>query len=412
MRRAPLRIVLVVRTVAGLAAVALLLAVLTRWQPLDPRRAVLAVTLGAALIIARRTPLPLSSTYHLRVGTAIIFAATLLLPAPLAMITVGLGALIAERSRRISWLQATFNSAALILQVGTSAAVFLTLSGVRALPELSAMRLAVAALLTAATMYAVNVALVELIIAVQQRRVVVTDLVARRRTELPGEVALYSLGLLVAMLAVTHVWAVALLAAPTVLIFRGVRATLAAQALRERAVGDERLAHLASHDELTGLANRTLLRERVAQALGEAAAQRGSCAILFLDMDNFKAVNDTLGHDAGDALLRVVAQRLRENVRPDDTVARFGGDEFIILLRQGDAAEAIRVAERLLRTIQMPVALAGHAHTLSASIGIALGGDRATIEMLLHHADRAMYRAKAGGAGRYEVHPPERAVDG
>ncbi len=177
---------------------------------------------------------------------------------------------------------------------------------------------------------------------------------------------------------------------------------------RDNEALQEQLAHQAFHDPLTGLANRALLRERLQHALARVARSREPLAVMFIDLDEFKAVNDSMGHDAGDELLKAVAARLRESVRPADTIARLGGDEFAILLEgMLSASEGPRVAERIIRTFTTPFELDGHPVSIGASIGLALKDGKEGTEELLGNADVAMYAAKARGRGCYEVYRPE-----
>jgi diguanylate cyclase (GGDEF)-like protein len=163
----------------------------------------------------------------------------------------------------------------------------------------------------------------------------------------------------------------------------------------------ERLYHQAHFDLLTQLPNRLLFRDRLSQELASAADSTARGALLYIDLDHFKKVNDTLGHEAGDQLLSIVAQRLRACVKEGDTVARLGGDEFTVILRHVmDTNSAQAVADRIIQSMQMPVRLGGGDHHVRASIGITLFPDDGTkIDDLLHNADLAMYRAKEQGRG-------------
>jgi diguanylate cyclase (GGDEF)-like protein/PAS domain S-box-containing protein len=161
-----------------------------------------------------------------------------------------------------------------------------------------------------------------------------------------------------------------------------------------------------AYDPLTGLPNRALFTERVGQAMQRSRNQAdGLFAVLFLDLDGFKDVNDTLGHLAGDQLLMSIARRLEASVRPGDVVARFGGDEFAVLLqRVGGTADATRVAERILRHLAEPTDVSDQSVSARGSIGIAYNRpETARVDELLREADAAMYRAKSLGKGRYEV---------
>lgn len=179
--------------------------------------------------------------------------------------------------------------------------------------------------------------------------------------------------------------------------------------ISDRKLLEERLAHQASHDPLTGLPNRTLFLDRLSQALQRARRNRTAVAVLFVDLDNFKVVNDTLGHDVGDRLLVAVAERIRTSLRGGDTAARFGGDEFTVLLEDLTSTDdAVTVAERMLTTLRVPYEVGGRLTVITPSIGVVLGNASAlTPDELLRHADLAMYQAKSRGRSRYEVVDPE-----
>ncbi|MBV8201640.1 MAG: EAL domain-containing protein [Acidobacteria bacterium] len=175
--------------------------------------------------------------------------------------------------------------------------------------------------------------------------------------------------------------------------------------ITKRKNAENQLVHQAYHDALTGLPNRMLFHDRLTQALGLARRNHRGLAVLFLDLDQFKLVNDTLGHAAGDRLLQAVAERLRQSVRRSDTVARVGGDEFNLLLPDvGRGNQAARLAEKVLATEKRPIEVDGHRLYLTTSIGISLfpadGGDA---EALLTSADIAMYRAKEQGRNGYQL---------
>ena len=166
----------------------------------------------------------------------------------------------------------------------------------------------------------------------------------------------------------------------------------------------EELRHQAFHDSLTGLPNRTLFTERVAFALTRQARVKQPLAVLFLDLDDFKTINDSLGHSVGDQVLVTVAERLRRCLRPTDTVARLGGDEFGILLDDmSDAGDALIAAERIMASLNVPANLEGRDVSIRASLGITLDAHGAEAETLLRNADLAMYTAKRRGKGRYQV---------
>jgi len=166
----------------------------------------------------------------------------------------------------------------------------------------------------------------------------------------------------------------------------------------------EELRHQAFHDQLTSLPNRTLFTERVAYALERQDRAKQSLAVLFLDLDDFKTINDSLGHPAGDQVLVTVAERIRRCIRPSDTVARLGGDEFGILLDDmSGPSDAFLAAERIIQTLNSPAYLDGREVSIRASVGITLDTHGEKADTLLRNADVAMYTAKRRGKGRYQV---------
>jgi diguanylate cyclase (GGDEF)-like protein len=177
------------------------------------------------------------------------------------------------------------------------------------------------------------------------------------------------------------------------------------QLVREEESARENLAHLAFHDELTGLPNREMFQDHLRLAIADAMRYRRRCAVLFCDLDHFKAINDSLGHEAGDQVLISSAERLRSTVRVLDTVARFGGDEFTIILHGiSGPLDAARLAENMLEALSEPLLVQGKKHVVTSSVGIAVfpedGGDEAA---LLKHADIAMYQAKVQGGNNYRM---------
>jgi diguanylate cyclase (GGDEF)-like protein len=212
----------------------------------------------------------------------------------------------------------------------------------------------------------------------------------------------YALGVVGAIVLTQHIWLLPLLLPPAILLYRS------GQRQAQLHAQTELLAHQAFHDALTGLPNRALFLDRLQHALTAATRGDGQVGVLFLDLDGFKAINDQLGHAAGDEVLRAVAQRLTPCVRPGDTVARFGGDEFVVLLDALPDVDAARqVAERIERGVRAPLTVKGRTLPLTTSIGVAVSQPAYnTPEALLQAADGALYEAKARGKAGYVISEP------
>ncbi len=210
------------------------------------------------------------------------------------------------------------------------------------------------------------------------------DLAGRRKdgTEFPVEIALSSFG-----------------------TSEGRFVTCIISDITQRKRAEEVLARQALHDPLTDLANRTVFMEKLSQALARSERHGSRVAVLFLDLDRFKAINDNLGHDTGDLVLVRTAERLRSLLRPEDTASRFGGDEFVIVLEDVESEEeAVTVADRLSRAVSEPIALGTGEVVVTTSVGIAIAdGTADTPEVLVRDADAAVYRAKELGRDRHEL---------
>jgi len=194
-------------------------------------------------------------------------------------------------------------------------------------------------------------------------------------------------------------------------VFKGYRGT--GSDITERKKAEQQIEFLAYHDPLTGLPNRLLLEDRLQQAVAQAERNRTRLALVFIDLDNFKKINDSLGHAAGDALLMQVSSRLKQCVRDTDTISRQGGDEFVIVLRELEDAEAtLPVLAKIMESLQEPFNAEGNELSTSASIGVALyPEDGADFETLRKKADMAMYRAKEAGRNTYRFFDQEMDVE-
>ena len=179
--------------------------------------------------------------------------------------------------------------------------------------------------------------------------------------------------------------------------------------LQQRRLTEQQLNQLAYHDPITGLHNRHYFKEKLETAVTEVMRYATSCAVLFIDLDDFKIVNDTLGHETGDKLLGLVAERLRSTLRSNDVVCRIGGDEFAVIMENGvSAAQAERVAANIVAALSSPFVIEGQQISVGASLGISLCPDHAVDTVsLLRNADTAMYHAKGNGKNSYRLYQPE-----
>jgi diguanylate cyclase (GGDEF)-like protein len=395
-------------TLMVLAALAAALVASPRAGVPGPDRLALAVALAGAAVLAQLFPLHVAAKTKLYLDSAVLVAAVALFEPGVALLVIGSGSVVAHVVRRQPWDQTLFNAAHLVLLAALGGGV-LTAAGWRVdRPEFDhpgavllvaavGLALIVASPLAVGTM--VGLQLGEPLPGTWARAVVPADL-AEGLTHL-GQVGL---GVLVAGVADAHGWMVALLLLPG-----GSAYVALAHHVRLRREAEARLVHRAYHDPLTDLPNRARLLERLGQALARAGRRGEPVAVLFLDLDRFKLVNDRLGHAAGDRLLAAVGQRLQRCARPGDTVARLGGDEFTVLLDGlADAAEAERLAAAAAAALEAPFALDGHEVAVSASVGVAVAepGRGVSPAELLQDADVAMYRAKARGKARFEVFAP------
>lgn len=181
---------------------------------------------------------------------------------------------------------------------------------------------------------------------------------------------------------------------------------LAIEDITERKKYEEKIQQMAFHDSLTGLPNRKLFSDRLGIVLAQAKRNKKKVGIVMLDLDNFKDVNDTLGHDVGDTLLKAVAERLSGTLRKSDTVARFGGDEFVLIFPDMEIIEeAIQVVQKIIDRFHKPFLIDTHQLVVTTSIGIAVyPNDGMDEEILMKNADIAMYQAKQAGRARYQLY--------
>ncbi len=382
-----------------LVAATVMLVALSQSVPPPQERALLAIVFALLQALAIYSSLSYGAQTRLSLHTSVIFAAVLLFPPGLAMLTIGCGTVLGYFLGLEAWEPMAFNTAQTSLQAGVAGSLLATAGWSFERLTVATPAMLLVTLLAAAVMLLIDSFSVATIVGLQSYRspfVVWRGMVSFDPIELLAQLAL---GLLAALIADLHSWALPLLLIPAVSIYRSTERQVR---LREQT---EQLAHQAFHDALTGLPNRALFMDRLQQALTRVARRSSSVAVLFLDLDRFKVVNDSLGHETGDKLLVQVAHRLRESLRPEDTISRHGGDEFTILLEEiSDVSDASRVAQRISGQFATPFVSEGHEVYITISIGIALGTTgQERPEDLLRAADAAMYEAKRTGKDRYEV---------
>ena len=341
----------------------------------------------------RPIPAPLGrGSIDVTVSTTFAFALLLLSGPAEAALTLTAATIVADAVARKRWWKSAFNVAQYSLSVAAAGAVVghlatryrpgtpLAFDGAEGLVAVAA---------GAAAFSVTNVVVIGLAVVLLERLPVASFLRHDFGAELVANAALLILSPVVAIVAQHDAVLLPVFLVPVALAHKS--AAVSAQK-----------DHQALHDALTGLPNRVLFRDRTSQAVAAAARSGGRMALLLVDLDRFKEVNDTLGHHTGDQLLRRVGGRLREALRDSDTVARLGGDEFGVVLREvTDEAAAALAADRVLRALQVPVELDGLALEVGGSVGVALFPDHGTdADTLIQRADVAMYVAKSAATGR------------
>ena len=379
-------------TAVSLAAGALLLACAGRSAPqVSDGWGVLV--LGVAMMIAERLAVPLPRSGAVSVATIPHIVAVLLLPPSLSITAAGAAMLVDQLVGRAGLRKTVFNVSSVMLTVGVSAMVA-DWAGLQpdTLGRPDQWQQVPAFLLVAAVYYAATNLLVSTIVSISSGTPIRRSLFDNATFAVPAELGVCGIGALVALLWV--------LSPPWILLilFPAVISQVTLMYISSSKRKSEQLHHQAHHDLLTGLPNRSSLMLRLEEMLARTSAN--PFALLLLDLDRFKEVNDTFGHQAGDVLLREIGPRLRGVLRASDVLARLGGDEFALLLPETGAAAAVGVAEKLLRALDEPFGVDGYEFQIGGSIGIAsFPVDGLSPTDLMRRADVAMYAAKRANLG-------------
>jgi diguanylate cyclase (GGDEF)-like protein len=368
-------------------------------------REILALVMALLGGAAWYFPLQFGPRARIQLDTAVAIAAVLLFPPGVAALVTGLGPLLANARRREPWQQAGFNAAQYAFQALAGGVILDLLGWHVADPSFAWPQPLLPVLIAALVMHAVNTGAVAGMVALQDRRSFFRTwrmfALTSDRAELLAHLAQIGIGVLAAAVVTVEPWLLALLLVPGAAVYGAL-----GHHTRLRVRAEARVVHQAFHDPLTDLPNRALLGDRLSAALSRVSEGSGAVSLLLLDLDRFKLINDTLGHQAGDTLLVTVAERLRASVRPGDTVARLGGDEFTVLLEHVTSpAQAEEVAARITSALALPIDLGGRTMVVTTSIGIAHHeSGHASEADLLRDADVALYQAKAAGRACWAIY--------
>ena len=362
----------------------------------------------AAIMVVDLMPVPMAMSFDFSLSFPLELSVALLYPPPVAALIVLLGSAdIRELRRQLPPLTAVFVRAQIALAVLTESQIF------QGLADLTDRWFIVGptVLLAAVVGYAVNTILVAEWQTIKSRASL-DSILRQMHSGVLGEfvVSYMGLALFSVLVAITTktigLWAIAVFIAPLAFAWQMLHRTHSLQITSEELAEKQREnEYQAFHDHLTGLPNRLLFRLRLGEAIEEAAATEGRLAVMLMDLDHFKEINDSLGHHVGDQLLAAVGPRLADTLREDDLMARLGGDEFGVLVPEiPDDATAVAIAQRLIEGLHHPVPVDELDLDVSGSIGIAFYPDHASdADTLLRHADVAMYASKEAGTV-YEVY--------